>query len=223
MPNVLIVDDHPFFLHGFSQYVKESGDFDIITALSVEEAIEKIEESRPDLAMLDVTMHGGGGIKILRHLRRHHPNVPAMFLTVHVDPEQTIEAMRLGISGIALKDADPETIVAAMGTVLAGGKWFDSNVTEPALRFSIDKPSRSIRSNDLLTKREAEIVELVCLGLRNRDIANKCDLAEGTVKIHLNSIFRKLGVASRSELIVQQGGLKAAAVRDRQPEGNSAD
>jgi two-component system, NarL family, nitrate/nitrite response regulator NarL len=215
MHNVLIVDDHPFFLHGFSQYVKESGDFAIRTALSVDEAIEKIEEQCPDLAMLDVTMHGGGGIKILRHLRRYHPNVPAMFLTVHVDPEQTIEAMRLGISGIALKDADPETIVAAMETVLGGGKWFDSNVTEPALRFSIDKPSRSIRSNDLLTKREAEIVELVCLGLRNRDIANKCDLAEGTVKIHLNSIFRKLGVASRSELIVQQGGLKAAAEREK--------
>ena len=67
-------------------------------------------------------------------------------------------------------------------------KWFDTDVTEPALRFSIDKPSRTLRSNDLLTKREAEIVELVCQGLRNRDIAARCDLAEGTVKIHLNSI-----------------------------------
>ena len=210
MHNVLIVDDHPFFLHGFSQYVEGSGNFSITTALSVDEAIEKLDQMRPDLAMLDVTMHGGGGLKVLRHIRRHYPTVPSMFLTVHVDPEQTIEAMRLGISGIALKDADPETIISAMETVLGGGKWFDTNVTEPALRFSIDKPSRTLRSNDLLTKREAEIVELVCQGLRNRDIAARCDLAEGTVKIHLNSIFRKLGVTSRSELIVQQGGLKAS-------------
>ena len=213
MRNVLIVDDHPFFLHGFSRYVEASGEYSISTALSVDEAIEKIDESRPDLAMLDVTMHGGGGLKVLKHIRRHHPTVPAMFLTVHVDPEQTIEAMRLGISGIALKDADPDTIIAAMETVLSGGKWFDSGVTEPALRFSIDKPSRTIRSNDLLTKREMEIVELVCQGLRNRDIAQRCDLAEGTVKIHLNSIFRKLGVSSRSELIVQQGGVRAAQMK----------
>lgn len=210
MHNVLIVDDHPFFLHGFSQYVQGSGNFAITTALSVEEAIQKIDDNRPDLAMLDVTMNGGGGLRILRHIRRFYPTVPSMFLTVHVDPEQTIEAMRLGISGIALKDADPEIIIGAMETVLSGGKWFDTNVTEPALRFSIDKPSRTLRSNDLLTKREAEIVELVCQGLRNRDIASRCDLAEGTVKIHLNSIFRKLGVTSRSELIVQQGGMKAA-------------
>ncbi|MGL5838699.1 MAG: response regulator [Sphingorhabdus sp.] len=209
MHNILIVDDHPFFLHGFSQYVEESGNYTIRTALSVDEAIEKLDAQLPDLAMLDVTMHGGGGMKVLKHIRRYHPSVPAMFLTVHVDPEQTIEAMRLGISGITLKDADPETILAAMKTVLGGGKWFDTSVTEPALRYSIDKPSRTIRSNDLLTKREAEIVELVCQGLRNRDIAQRCDLAEGTVKIHLNSIFRKLGVTSRSELIVQQGGLKA--------------
>lgn len=210
MHNVLIVDDHPFFLHGFSQYVQGSGNFAITTALSVEEAIQKIDDNRPDLAMLDVTMNGGGGLRILRHIRRFYPTVPSMFLTVHVDPEQTIEVMRLGISGIALKDADPEIIIGAMETVLSGSKWFDTNVTEPALRFSIDKPSRTLRSNDLLTKREAEIVELVCQGLRNRDIASRCDLAEGTVKIHLNSIFRKLGVTSRSELIVQQGGMKAA-------------
>jgi two-component system nitrate/nitrite response regulator NarP len=215
MHNVLIVDDHPFFLHGFGQYLETSGDFSISTALSVDEAISNIDEQRPDLAMLDVTMHNGGGLRVLRHLRQHHPAVPAMFLTVHIDPEQTIEAMRLGVRGIALKDSDPETIVEAMGVVLNGGKWFESGVTELALRHSIDQPTRAVRSDDLLTKRELEIVELVCLGLRNREIAQRCDLAEGTVKIHLNSIFRKLGVASRSELIVHRGGMRKTSENGR--------
>lgn len=210
MHKVLIVDDHPFFLHGFGRYLEASGDFSISTALSVDEAISNIDQERPDLAMLDVTMHNGGGLRVLRHLRIHYPSVPAMFLTVHIDPEQTIEAMRLGVRGIALKDGDPEMIIEAMGAVLEGGKWFESSVTESALRHSIDQPSRAVRSDDLLTKRELEIVELVCLGLRNRDIAQRCDLAEGTVKIHLNSIFRKLGVASRSELIVHRGGMLKA-------------
>lgn len=210
MRNILVVDDHPFFLHGFSQYLGETSEFEVDTALSVDEAITKIDAARPDLAMLDVTMHGGGGLRVLRYLRLHYPNVPAMFLTVHIDPEQTIEAMRLGIKGIALKDSDPDVIIEGMKTVLGGGKWFETAVTEPALQYSIEKPTGTLRSDDLLTKRELEIVELVCLGLRNRQIADRCSLTEGTVKIHLNSIYRKLGVASRAELIVNREGMRSA-------------
>jgi two-component system, NarL family, nitrate/nitrite response regulator NarL len=209
MHNILVVDDHPFFLHGFSQYLGETQEFAVDTALSVDEAINKIDIARPDLAMLDVTMHGGGGLRVLRYLRHHYPNVPAMFLTVHIDPEQTIEAMRLGIRGIALKDSDPDVIIDGINIVLSGGKWFASGVTEPALQYSIDKPTGTVRSDDLLTKRELEIVDLVCLGLRNRQIADRCDLTEGTVKIHLNSVYRKLGVASRAELIVNREGMRS--------------
>lgn len=209
MTNILVVDDHPFFLHGFSQYLANGYDFTVETALSVDEAIAKLDTVRPDLAMLDVSMQGGGGLRVLRHMRLHYPDIPAMFLTVHVEPEQTIEAMRLGIKGIALKDSDPEVIINAMKTILAGGKWFEQSVTEPALQYSVDKPSRTVRSDDLLTKREMEIVDLVCLGLRNRQIADRCALTEGTVKIHLNSVYRKLGVASRAELIVKREGMRS--------------
>ena len=210
MRNILEVDDHPFFLHGFSQYLGDTNEFEVDTALSVDEAIAKIDIARPDLAMLDVTMHGGGGLRVLRYLRVHYPNVPAMFLTVHIDPEQTIEAMRIGIKGIALKDSDPDIIIEGINTVLAGGKWFETGVTELALQYSIEKPTGSVRSDDLLTKRELEIVDLVCLGLRNRQIADRCDLTEGTVKIHLNSVYRKLGVASRAELIVNREGMRSS-------------
>ena len=208
MTSILVVDDHPFFLHGFGQYLEHTNDFDVDTASSVDEAIAKLDAARPDLAVLDVTMHGGGGLRVLRHMRLHYPHIPAMFLTVHIDPEQTIEAMRLGIKGIALKDSDPEVIIRGMNTILAGGKWFERGVTEPALQYSVDKPSRAVRSDDLLTKRELEIVELVCLGMRNRQIADRCTLTEGTVKIHLNSVYRKLGVASRAELIVKREGMR---------------
>jgi DNA-binding NarL/FixJ family response regulator len=209
MTSILVVDDHPFFLHGFSQYLENICDFTVDTALSVEEAMRKLDSSPTDLAMLDLSMHNGGGMRVLRHMRIHNPDTPAMFLTVHIDPEQTIEAMRLGIKGIALKDSDPEVIITGMNSILAGGTWFDSSVTELALQYSVDKPSRAFRSGDLLTKRETEIVELVCLGLRNRQIADQCALTEGTVKIHLNSVFRKLGVSSRAELIVRREGTRS--------------
>lgn len=209
MTRIFVVDDHPFFLHGFSKYLESSCDFKVDTAMSFEEAIAKLDASRPNLAMLDVSMHNGGGMQVLRHMRIHYPDIPAMFLTVHIDPEQTIEAIRLGIKGIALKDSDPEVIINGMNSILAGGTWFDSSVTEPALQYSVDRPSRAFRSDDLLTKREMEIVELVCLGLRNRQIAERCALTEGTVKIHLNSVFRKLGVSSRAELIVRREGMRS--------------
>lgn len=209
MTSILVVDDHPFFLHGFSQYLENICDFTVDTALSVEEAMRKLDSSPPNLAMLDVSMHNGGGMRVLRHMRIHNPGIPAMFLTVHIDPEQTIEAMRLGIKGIALKDSDPEVIITGMNSILAGGTWFDNSVTELALQYSVDKPSRAFRSDDLLTKREMEIVDLVCLGLRNRQIAEQCALTEGTVKIHLNSVFRKLGVSSRAELIVRREGMRS--------------
>jgi DNA-binding CsgD family transcriptional regulator len=118
-------------------------------------------------------------------------------------------ATTIGMKGIALKDSDPEIIINGMKAILAGGKWFEHSVTEPALQYSVDKPSRTVRSDDLLTKREMEIVELVCLGLRNRQIADRCALTEGTVKIHLNSVYRKLGVASRAELIVKREGMRS--------------
>jgi two-component system nitrate/nitrite response regulator NarP len=215
MRKVLIVDDHPFFLHGFGQYLKTAGGFETDTSLAVEDAIEKIDRERPDLVMLDVTMHDGGGMRVLRHLRQNYPDVLAMFLTVHIDPEQTIEAMRLGIRGIALKESDPELILNAMNAVLEGGRWFESGVTEPALQYSIDRPSNAMRSDDLLTKREMEIVDLVCEGLRNKQIADQCQLTEGTVKIHLNSIFRKLGVSSRAELIVKRQGMRNRKAKAR--------
>ncbi len=142
-------------------------------------------------------------------MREHHPDIPAMILTVHIDPEQTIEAMRLGIRRIAIKDSDPEIIIKGMNVVLAGGKWFERGMTETALQYSVNRPSRVVRSNDLLTKREIEIVELVCLGLCNRQIADRCNLLEGTVKIHLNSVYRKPGLGSRAELIVKREGLRS--------------
>ena len=125
MTSILVVDDHPFFLHGFSQYLANGYDFTVETALSVDEAIAKLDTVRPDLAMLDVSMQGGGGLRVLGHMRLHYPDIPAMFLTVHVEPEQTIEAMRLGIKGIALKDSDPEIIINGMKAILAGDSLLD--------------------------------------------------------------------------------------------------
>ncbi len=203
---LLIVDDHPFFIHGLEKYLSATGRFMVRSALSVSEAMTVLTDFPTDLVIMDISMAEGGGMEMLRRLKRER-SIRTMFLTVQIDPEDTIEALRLGIDGIALKDRDPEEIVKVIDTVLADGTAIDPAVTEGALRYSVSSPTPSTRQDDLLTPREVMITDLVCQGIRNRDIADRLDLAEGTVKAHLHNIFRKLNVNSRSELIIKQGGL----------------
>lgn len=209
MHNILLIVDPSFFLHGFCQYLGDTGHFEVATAVSPDEATAKVEETPPDIVVLDPRMGDGAGVQVSQYLRLHYPNIPVILLVTQIDPEQSIEAMRMGVKGIALKDSDPDVMVEGIRTILAGGYWFETSITQPALQYSLDRPNRITRSDDLLTKREHQIVDLVCLGLRNRQIADQCSLTEGTVKIHLNSIFRKLSVTSRAELIVNREGMRS--------------
>lgn len=207
---LLIVDDHPFFIHGLEKYLSATDKYIVRSALSVSEAMAILSGFAADLVIMDISMAEGGGMGMLRRLQHHMP-LKTMFLTVQIDPEDTIEALKLGIDGIALKDSDPEEIVSVIDKVLAGGAAIDPTVTEGALRFSVHSPTPALRQDDLLTPRETAIVSLVCRGMRNREIAENLDLTEGTVKVHIHNIFRKLGVNSRSELIIKQGGLNLPA------------
>jgi two-component system nitrate/nitrite response regulator NarP len=207
---ILVVDDHPFFLHGLHKYLADTGRYDVQSALSIREALIIFDAYLPDLVIMDVSMADGGGLAMLRQVKER-AIVRTMFLTVQIDPEDTIKALKLGIDGIALKDRDPDEIVEIIDCVLAGGTSIDSSVTEGALRHSVKPPPPALRQDDLLTPREAIIVDLVCRGMRNREIAANINLAEGTVKVHLHNVYRKLGVSSRSELIVKKGGLQRSA------------
>lgn len=209
MQNILLIVDHGFYLLGLTQFLGSMRDFEVETASTADEATDKIEAATPGLVLLDPEMDGDRGAELLKFLRLHFPEIPVILFVTQVDPEQSIEAMQIGVKGIVLKDGDPDIMVNAMSSVVSGGYWFESNITQPALQYSLDRPKRLTRSDELLTKREHEIVDLVCLGLRNRQIADQCSLTEGTVKIHLNSIFRKLNVASRAELIVNREGMRA--------------
>lgn len=207
---ILIVDDHPFFIHGLGQFLEATGKYKLLSALSVGEALEIFAASRPDLVIMDVSMAEGGGMALLQALKSK-PDVRLMFLTVQIDPEDTIAAMRMGVHGIALKDRDPEEILETIETVLAGGTRFDGAVTEGALRYSVTNPTPQTKQDALLTARESSIVDHVLQGMRNREIADEMKLSEGTVKVHMHNIFRKLGVTSRTELIVKRGNIRKAS------------
>lgn len=202
MAQIAIVDDHPIFLDGMAQFLSSHGHDVIFCARSVEEAVSQIQTRQPDLLILDVSMKDGGGLAVLSAIRGSGSAVPVIFMTVHIRPEQTLKAIKLGIDGVVLKDSDPNDLLDCIDQVLKGNKSIAPFVMEQALVHSISTPANDVNVLAALTDRELEISGLIRAGLRNREIAARCGLTEGTVKVHLHSIFQKLGIKSRSELII---------------------
>ncbi|MEV4933578.1 response regulator transcription factor [Sphingobium sp. LMA1-1-1.1] len=202
MAQIAIVDDHPIFLDGMAQFLSSHGHDILFCARSVEEALERMQAGEPDLLILDVSMKSGGGLAILSAVRNSGSTVPVIFMTVHIRPEQTLEAIKLGVDGVVLKDSDPNDLLGCIQQVLSGNKSIAPFVMEQALVHSISAPASEANVLAVLTDRELEIAGLIRAGLRNREIANRCGLTEGTVKVHLHSIFQKLNIKSRSELII---------------------
>lgn len=201
MANLIIVDDHPLFLEGLQQFLETNDHQIICCARSVQDALYQLQTMQPDVLVLDLSMKDGGGLNILSAIRAQGNDIPVIFLTVSIKPEQTIEALKLGVNGIVLKESDPEELLTCIASVLNGENRIDPAIMERALLHTVvtrNKPA----SQDVLTERERQITALIRAGLRNKVIAEKCGLTEGTVKVHLHSIFQKLGVKSRAELIV---------------------
>lgn len=202
MAQIAIVDDHPIFLDGMVQFLSSNGHAVRFCARSVGEAILRLQTDQPDLLILDVSMKDGGGLAVLSAIRESGSSVPVIFMTVHIRPDQTREAISLGVNGVVLKDSDPDELLVCINQVLHGEKSIAPAVMEQALAHELSAPASENSSLSALTERELEIAGLIRAGLRNREIAARCTLTEGTVKVHLHSIFQKLGIKSRSELII---------------------
>jgi DNA-binding NarL/FixJ family response regulator len=207
---VLISDDHSFFIQGLERHLAKTGKYEIRSAQSLAETLASLHPFAPDLLVIDVAMAEGGGMPMLRQIKACMA-LRTLVLTVRIDPQDTIEVLRLGIDGIALKDRALEDIERSIDAILAGGGAIDPIVSERALRHSVRCRGAASQQDDRLTLREGEIVELVCQGLRNKEIARRFDLTEGTVKVHLHNVYRKLGVNSRTELIIKHGGMALRA------------
>jgi two-component system nitrate/nitrite response regulator NarP len=202
MSKLLIVDDHPIFLEGLRQFLETNGHVVEDTARTSTDAIDRALHGAFDLLVLDVTMADGGGLHILRTLRGAGNQIPIVFLTVGLKPVETMEAVKLGINGIVLKHNDPGNLITCIEAVNRGDTWIDPTIIERVLRRSMAGQSVPVLPQYGLTRRQEELVKLVGEGLRNREIARRCGLTEGTVKLHLHHIYGKLGISSRAQLIM---------------------
>ena len=200
---VMIVDDHALVRRGMSYVVKECfPDADVSEAAGATEALAAMEKDPVDIALVDVRMPDLDGLELLRSLKERWPEVPVIMLSTYDQALYVKRALADGAAGYMLKDATPDDLGQAIRVAQSGS----GNVLSPRVIQNLFENTDGTRESDSprgpefsLTHRERDILGLLAEGRSNRDIAQALYLSEKTVKAHLAAIFRKLGVANRTQ------------------------
>ena len=188
---VAIVDDHRVVSRSLTAYFELFEDLLVVgAAASGEELLERIEELRPDIVVMDLLLPGGiDGIETTRRVRGR---VRVVALTASTDEARMSAVLRAGAAGYVSKDADPETLLAAVRAVAAGKSYIDPNAAG-----ALATPGEA------LSPREIDVLRLLARGHANKKIASALGIGEETVKTHVSNLIAKLGAENRTEVIVQ--------------------
>lgn len=197
---LVLADDHRIILEGLEQLFQREKDFEVMaTATTGEEALTAVRKHRPDVLVLDIRMPNGDGLSVLRQIHTEKLPTRVVLLTATLDEDEMLEAMQNGVSGLVLKESAAVGLVQTVRRVQRGERALEPSLVSRALdRLAQREDSKKIA--EVLSKRETEIVKMVAAGLRNKEIALKLSIGEGTVKTHLHTIYEKLGVHGRVEL-----------------------
>jgi DNA-binding NarL/FixJ family response regulator len=199
MARILIADDHPIVLEGLAGLLTGAGHEIVARCTTGSEVPAAVERWRPELLLLDVHMPGEDGLKLLRRFSANGSRrIRIVLLTSSMTDAQAVEAVRQGTDGLVLKDSAPRVLLECLQAVMAGRRWVDPEMAGRVLAARGEQ--RGDAPDRQLTPREREIATLVLSGLRNRQIAERLNLTEGTVKVYLHGIYQKVGVTSRMEL-----------------------
>ena len=199
---IVLVDDHEMVIEGlkamlaaFSERVQVVGQ-----AVGAERALSVVDELQPDIVLTDVRMQGSSGLDLCQELRQRDPGRKVVMLSVYDDEQYLFQALRVGAAGYLLKSISSDDLVRQLEFVHSGETAIDpgmaARAVDTAARMQRDEFWPGARQG--LTQRESEILSFVVTGLSNRAIATKLVIGDETVKSHLRSIYRKLGVSDRA-------------------------
>jgi DNA-binding NarL/FixJ family response regulator len=205
-----LADDHPVVLQGLQRLFETQHDFNVIACCGGGDgALESVRNARPDVLVLDLRMPGRSGLDVLRAMAAEKLPCRTVLLTAAITDDDIVEAVRLGVKGIVMKESPPDTLVDCVRRVARGEQSIEQDTLAKAFGRVLRREAAARDVARTLTPREIELVKMVALGLRNRAIAERLQISEGTVKIHLHNVYEKLGVDGRLELAlwVQEQGL----------------
>jgi two-component system nitrate/nitrite response regulator NarL len=200
---VVIVDDHPLFRRGLTQLLGTLPCFSLLgEASNGKEGIELVKHCRPDLLLLDLNMKDMSGLEVLKAIKAADLDTRVVMITVSDQAEDLIAALRCGADGYLLKDMEPEQMLENLQAA-ASGRIIVSEALTHLLAVALRQQKRPENPADAgLTEQELRILECIANGKSNKLIGRELDIAEGTVKVHVKHILRKLGLRSRVEAAV---------------------
>ena len=201
--SIMLVDDHPLLRKGLKQLIAMEDDMTVVAeASNGSEALLLAEEHDPDLIVLDLNMQGMDGIETLKRLRDSGVTSRIIMLTVSDADDDVVAAITNGADGYLLKDMEPELLLEQIHRAVTGKMVLSEAITE-ILASALRQPTQSATSQlSNLTNREHEILSLIAKGMSNKVIARELDISDGTVKVHVKHLLKKLGLRSRVEAAV---------------------
>ncbi len=198
---ILLADDHPIVLDGLEALFRLEPDFRVVgRCLAGDEVLHAVKQHKPDLLLLDLRMPRMDGMEVLRALQRDAHATRVVLLAAAFEDDQVVEALRLGVRGMVLKEQAPSLLIECVRRVHAGGQWLEQQASGRALQSLVRRDAAEKEAARALTPREIELVRLAASGLRNREMSRRLQISEGTVKMHLHNVYRKLKLTSRVAL-----------------------
>jgi DNA-binding NarL/FixJ family response regulator len=200
MIKVLLADDHSIVRAGLRRIVEESGDMVVVAeAADGREAIRQVEESRPDVAVIDISMPGLDGLEVISRLHSRDPNLPVLVLTMHEEGQYVVRAVEAGAMGYVTKQSAPEQLVTAIRKVLAGSRYLTDEAAE-ALALRIAKGGKEQSLLDSLSMREMQVLRRLAMGNTNREIAEAYGISVKTVDTYRSRLLKKLDLRNNADL-----------------------
>ncbi|WP_410498603.1 two-component system response regulator NarL [Chitinibacter sp. S2-10] len=201
---IVVIDDHPLFRKGVVQLLGLNPQFVVVgEAAGGIEGIKVVAELQPDLVILDLNMKDMDGIATLKEIKQLDLDSKVVMLTVSDESRDLVSAVRAGADGYLLKDMEPEEIIVRLGEALDGQMAIPERLGR-ALAMAMREDDTTDRKQQMthLTEREQEILQCLAQGLSNKLVGRQLGIAEGTVKVHVKSLLRKLNFRSRLEAAV---------------------
>jgi two-component system response regulator DevR len=203
---VFLVDDHEIVRRGIAEIIDAERDLEVVgEASTAQQALGRVAATLPDIVVLDVRLPDGSGIDVCRNILSAHPEMRCLMLTAYDDDQASYAAVLAGASGYVLKDVRGQKLVEGIRAVAAGRSLISRAVSDKVVSsLTVPAASASGSASDLpdLTLRERQVLGLIADGLTNRQIGERLDLAEKTVKNYVSGLLAKLGMERRTQAAV---------------------
>jgi two-component system, NarL family, invasion response regulator UvrY len=197
---VLLADDHDIVRAGLRRIIEDSGDIAVVgEAADGREAIQQIQQSPPDVAVVDISMPGLDGLEVLAQMHHYYPHLPILILTMHEEEQYVVRAIAAGAKGYLTKRSAPEQLVKAIRKVHAGGSYLSDTAAE-SLALSLASSGKGRSPLDCLSNREIQVLRQLALGRTVKEIAEAYHLSPKTVDTYRLRLLKKLNLRNNAEI-----------------------